>query len=184
MRLGAARMLQEASRLIAPPAGLAPSFPSLFPCAAACPIQKFASMTSARRGRLWTFSPTAFIWSGAWRAACSHTHDILLMSRNYSHLQLGEGEHLLRGIGGGANCCQQVHGEECRQGFFSPPRARAPLPCAAHQQDAFLCWRRQAANRSASVCQVAQLPLRVHCTCRQLIEHFHHFHHVLLWWVR
>ena len=59
--------------------------------------------------------------------------------------QFREGERRLRGSGGGTHCCQQVHGEERGQGDVSPARARAPVPRAAHQQDAFLRRRRSAA---------------------------------------
>ncbi|KAG2552158.1 hypothetical protein PVAP13_9KG433423 [Panicum virgatum] len=63
--------------------------------------------------------------------------------------ELGEGERVERGPGGGPDRVQQVHGQARRQGRVPPPRARAPLPRPPHQQDALLRRRRPPADRHA-----------------------------------
>lgn len=49
---------------------------------------------------------------------------------------LGEGERLQRGPGGRPHRLQQVHDQVRGEGLVPPAGAGAPLPRAAHQQDA------------------------------------------------
>ena len=120
--------------------------------AAACPTRRFAFTTWAPRRPAWTTFRTACTSSGArgwgcaaagaggarrWRRGVCARADVNPRSA-CAREQLGEGEHWVRGAGGGAHRGQQVHGEERWQGRVPPARARAPVPRAAHQQDALV----------------------------------------------
>lgn len=63
--------------------------------------------------------------------------------------ELGEGERVERGPGGGPDRVQQVHGQARGQGRVPPPGVRPPVPRPPHQQDAVLRGRRPAADRDA-----------------------------------